>query len=569
MPCTCTSAAPYGAPGPEFRNRPATNADPPEESGAVMRRSTAGTHSLALVLVAAALAGCGSDGDGGSKAGANAKFVDGATFTLGLSSDPGSLDPQKGAGTSLYTATQFAYDPLLSVEAKTGKIQSELAKSWQVHGKTVSLTLVTGITCSDGTKLTATDVADNLTYVADPKNQSPFLGSFLPAGAKATGDDATATVTISLAKPAPFVLNGLAGLPIVCPSGLKNRASLKTATAGTGPYQLTQAAPGDHYTYTLRRGYTWGPAGTTTATKGMPAKVIIKVVGNETTTANLLLSGGLSAAQVAGPDARRLEKAGLFVAKTPAIVGEQWYNQAKGRVTDDPKVRMALTRALDLSQLQKVLTSGQGVAATTLAAIEPVACPGDSVSGALPATDAKAAGALLDEAGWTLGGNGVRTKDGRPLKLTLLYQNNNGSSGDAAAELAVQQWKAVGVEATAKSENETTLTGTIFGAGNWDVAWVPVNVNTPDQLVPFFSGPAAPKGTNFAAISDPGYDAVVTPLATRGPEGCRDWLKAESGLIARADVVPFAGNNVRTFGKGAVFQTPGQLVSTSIRMLAK
>ncbi|HEX6468861.1 MAG TPA: ABC transporter substrate-binding protein [Streptosporangiaceae bacterium] len=534
-----------------------------------MRPSTAGTYSLALGLVAAALAGCGGGSGGGSNAGGDAKVVDGATFTLGLSSDPGNLDPQMGAGTSLYAVTQFAYDSLLSVDGGTGKIQSALAKSWQVRGETVSLTLVNGITCSDGSKLTATDVADNLNFIANPKNQSPFLGAFLPAGAKATGDDAAATVTITLAKPAPFVLNGLASLPIVCRAGMKNRASLKTGTAGTGPFQLTEAAPGDHYTYTLRKGYTWGPAGATTATKGMPAKVVIKVVGNNTTTANLLLSGGLSAAQVTGADAQRLEKARLFVAKTPALVGEQWYNQAKGRATSDPKVRMALTKALDLGQLRKVLTAGQGAAATTLAAIEPVACPGDSVAGALPTSDAKAAGALLDQAGWALGGNGVRTKGGQPLKLTFLYQNVNGSGGDAAAELAVQQWKAVGVQATAKSENETTLTGTIFGAGNWDVAWVSVNVNSPDQLVPFFSGPAAPKGTNFAAISEPAYDAAVAAISTPGTAGCRDWLKAESGLIAKADVVPFANNIVRTFGKGARFQTPGQLIPTSIRMLAK
>jgi peptide/nickel transport system substrate-binding protein len=528
-----------------------------------------GTYSLALGLFATALAGCGGSDRGGSGAGAKTKLVDGATFTLGLSSDPGNLDPQKGAGNSLFTVTQFAYDSLLNVEGKTGKIQSALAQSWQVQGTTVSLTLAKGITCSDGAQLTATDVADNLSFIAKPANQSPFLGTFLPAGAKATGDNAAGTVTITLAKPAPFVLNGLASLPMVCPSGMKNRSSLKTGTAGTGPYRLTEAAPGDHYTYTLRSGYTWGPGGATTATKGMPAKVVVKVVANETTTANLLLSGGLNAAQVNGPDVPRLEKAGLFVAKTPAIVGEQWYNQAKGRATSDPKVRMALTRALNLGQLQQVLTSGRGGAATTLAAIEPAACPGNSVSGALPASDAKAAGALLDQAGWTLGGNGVRTKDGRPLKLTFLYQNSSGSGGDAAAELAVQQWKAVGVEAAAKSANETTLTGTIFGAGNWDVAWVSVNVSSPDQLVPFFSGPAAPKGTNFAAISEPGYDAAVAAVASPGTAGCRDWLKAESVLIAQAHVVPFANTMVRTFGKDAEFQTPGQLVPMSIRMLAK
>jgi peptide/nickel transport system substrate-binding protein len=364
------------------------------------------------------------------------------------------------------------------------------------------------------------------------------------------------------------VLNGLGSLPIVCPDGMADRSTLKTGTDGTGPYELTEAAPGDHYTYTLREGYTWGPDGATTDEKGLPATVVFKVVENETTAANLLLSGQLNGASIAGPDAERLEKSGLYAAETPAIVGEQWYNHADGRVTSDPKVRMALTQALDLAELAKVITADQGGPATVLATNEPIACPGDSVSGSLPGHDADAAAALLDEAGWTAGSDGVRTKDGQPLSLTFLYQNNLGSAGDAAAELAVEQWKAIGVQATAKSQNETTLTGTLFGAGDWDVSWVSLNVSSPDQLVPFLSGPAAPDGTNFAAIADPTYDAAVkAAAATNGTEGCDAWLAAESGLIANADIVPFANNTVRTFGKGAEFETPGQLIPLSIRML--
>ena len=528
-----------------------------------MKLSIAGTCGLCLCLTV--LAGCGGAATSNS---ANAEVVDGGVFTLGLSSDPGSLDPQMGAGTTLFTVTQFAYDPLVSVDGETGEIRSGLATKWETTTSSVELTLADGITCADGAKLTATDVADNLDFVADPNNKSPFLGTFLPVGATTEADDAAGTVTITLAQPAPFVLNGLSGLPIVCPSGMADRATLATATAGTGPYQLTEAAPGDHYTYTIRDGYTWGPGGATTKTRGLPDTVVVKVVENETTAANLLLSGGLNAAQILGPEADRLAKAGLFTATTPAIVGEQWYNHTAGRVTSDPKVRLALTHALDLDQLQKVLTAGHGRSGSTMAANAPVACPGDSVSDSLPRGDAASAGTLLDEAGWQKGDDGMRSRNGQPLKVTFLYQNNLGSSGDAAAELAVRQWQAIGVAATAQAQNETTLTGTIFGAGDWDVAWVALNVGSPDQLVPFLSGPPAPNGTNFAAIADPDYDAAVAAAAALGPDGCDAWLDAESGLIAKASIVPFAAVSVRTFGKGAEFATPGQLIPTSIRVTA-
>jgi peptide/nickel transport system substrate-binding protein len=526
--------------------------------------------ALGLGVTAALLAGCGGGGGAASTPAAGGDVVEGGTFTYAMSSDPGNLDPQMAAGSALFTVTQLAYDPLVSVNAKTGAIESGLATKWSTKGKKVTFTLADSITCADGTPFTASDAADNLNFVADPKNKSPFLGTFIPVGATAKGDNAAHTVTLTLAGPAPFVLNGLASLPMVCPSGMKNRKSLAEGTSGTGPYKLTEAAPGDHYTYTIRDGYSWGPNGATTATKGLPATIVVKVVENETTAANLLLSGGLNAAAVQGPDATRLQKAGLFAAKTPAITGEQWYNHAPGRPTSDPRVRMALTQALDLDQIEKVLTSGKGTPATTLAAIEPTSCPGDSVSGSRPAQDAAAAGALLDKAGWTAGSDGTRSKDGKPLRLTFLYQNNSGAPGAAAAELVVQQWKAIGVQATAKAENETTLTGTLFGAGDWDVTWISLNVNSPDQLVPFLSGATAPNGTNFSGIKDTAYEAdVQAAMAKPGVTGCDTWLKAESDLIAKADIVPFANSVVTTYGSKAQFATPGQLVPTSIRMMAK
>ncbi|WP_193608744.1 ABC transporter substrate-binding protein [Nocardioides lijunqiniae] len=526
--------------------------------------------ALGLCVTSALLAGCGGGDGSGGGGGGGGDVVDGGTFTMSLSQDPGNLDPQMSAGSALFTVTQFAYDPLLSVNPDSGEIESALATEWSAEGTTVSLTLAKGITCADGTEMTPTLVADNLNFVGDPKNQSPFLGTFLPAEAKATGDDAAGTVTIELAAPAPFVLNGLASLPMVCPSGLEDRKSLAQGTSGTGPYELTEAAPGESYTYSIRDGYTWGPNGATTDTEGLPDEVVIKITENETTAANLLLSGEINAAQVLGPDAKRLQGAKLYEATTSGIIGEQWYNHAEGRATSDPAVRMALTQAVDLDELQKVLTSGTGGPATTLAVSEPTSCPGDSVSGSLPAHDPDAAADLLEQAGWTEGDDGVRTKDGKPLELVFLYQNNTGAGGAAASELAVQQWKELGAKVTATAQNETTLTGTIFGAGDWDISWVSLNVNAPDQLVPFMSGPAAPDGTNFAAIANDEYDAAVKDvMSTPGVEGCDAWLEAESKLIAAADIVPFANNSVTTFGNGAEFQTPGNLVPTSIRMMAK
>ncbi|MGH3471913.1 MAG: ABC transporter substrate-binding protein [Nocardioidaceae bacterium] len=521
---------------------------------------------LTLALAGGALAACGSSNGNSGSNGVTTSYVDGKTFTLALGSDPGALDPQGAAGSALIQLSTFAYDSLVAVNSKTGSIEPQLAKSWKVHGTTVTFDIGSGITCSDGSTFTAKTVVDNVSYVENPKNKSPFLGVFIPAGATAKASGST--VTLKLPTAAPFVLNSISNLPMVCESGMKNRASLASHTDGTGPYVLTKATPGVEYVYKVRRGYTWGPAGAATSAKGTPAEIDVKIVANETTAANELLAGALNAVQVLGPDAARLKGAGLTSVDTTIVIGEQWYNHAAGHLTSDPAVRKALTEGVDYAELAKVLTSGKGTAATQLAAQPPTGCTGNSVSGNVPAFNVNAAKAALDADGWKVGPGGVRVKGGKELKLTFLYDSALGTGGSAAAQLAVSRWKALGVDVTSSGLSTTQMSSPLFGTGNWDIAWEPINVSTPDQLVPILSGTPAPNGTNFSHLDNAAYSAGVAKATTEtGATGCADWLGAESSLFKAADLVPFANKLIPTFAKGATFSIGSELIPTSFRML--
>jgi peptide/nickel transport system substrate-binding protein len=204
--------------------------------------------------------------------------------------------------------------------------------------------------------------------------------------------------------------------------------------------------------------------------------------------------------------------------------------------------------------------------------VDPRACAGDSVSGNLPAHDAAQAGALLDQAGWVKGGDGVRAKDGRRLKLTLTYVSGLGDAVTSGMELVRQQWRQLGVEADLKALGDTQINEVLFSSGAWDAGLVQISVQVPSQLVPFLSGATPPGGTNFAHINNPEYGRHVSEAKRlTGAESCAQWTAAESELFKRADVVRFVDSTLPSFVRGAEFDTSlGDLIPpVTLRMLAQ
>ena len=102
-------------------------------------------------------------------------YVDGATFTMTVAGDAGKLDPQLSPDNTLNQLTQFAYDPLVSIDDK-GDIHAQLASDWKVDGTTLTFTLKDGITCADGSPFTAETAAENIAFVADPATRAPSWG---------------------------------------------------------------------------------------------------------------------------------------------------------------------------------------------------------------------------------------------------------------------------------------------------------------------------------------------------------------------------------------------------------
>ncbi|TDC53276.1 ABC transporter substrate-binding protein [Jiangella ureilytica] len=502
------------------------------------------TRTPAVLLVAFAAAclatACGatSDDDTGSTGGSASYAID-ATFTIGLRDDPGTFDPYHSQ--LIFGEAYLAYDSLLNL-APDGEFVSGLAETWTADANGATFTLREDVTCSDGAPLTASDVAAAITFVSDPANQSPQYGVYTPTvSLTATGDDAARTVEVTVAEPFGFLLHTVGQLPIVCARGLADPDLLRTESDGTGPFVLTDVVPGQTYTFTRRDDYAWGPDGAGTDQPGMPKQVVLRIVTNESTRANLLLSGEINFALITGRDWQRLDAQGLDKVVVPSSGAWLWFNQVDGRVTQDKKVRQALVQSLDFEELVAVSTGETGSLSDGLITAEPKACPGDTVSGQLPGFDVAASEALLDEAGWAAGADGLRAKDGVPLTIDLHFVPSITPDYQPAAELVAQKWEELGIRVELTSDTFTTMNQFMFETSDYDVYLGGFGFGLPHQAVPYLSGPVPPDGTNLSGLHNAEYEELVAQAqALTPPEACEYWGRAEQALFRNLDLVPIS-----------------------------
>lgn len=531
----------------------------------------------AMLASALLISACSSSnsGGGGSSGGASTghpgNLASGATFTVLTPDDPGALNPYQNIQTPGVSLFKYLYDYLVTI-APDGTIQPELATSWTVNGATSTFKLRTGVTCSDGSPLTASTIAQGFNYIKDPANKSVLIGVALPsANYTATGDDSTNTFTLTFDKPFGFLLQALSLVPIVCGKGLANPASLNESSSGSGPFVLTKATPGVEYDMDKRAGYSWGPNAASTSAPGFPDHVVEKIVASQSTAANLLIAKSANAAVINGPDGSRLT--GSAFQSQQSIQGgiEMLFNESTGRPTADLAVRKALIMALDIPQVSAVVSQGLVTTAGTSLTPSKSACDDSSAAASVPKGSLTDAENLLTQDGWVAGADGTRTKDGKALSLTAPYLTT--SAGDAPAmDLIVAAWKKLGVKVTQDPLDQAAFSAATFSTGNYDVLPL-TEFAVPFQsiLTGFLSGPPPPNGINSAHINTSGYtSASQQAVATNGPAGCQLWTQAAQALYTNADIIPISQMVARFYTSRASFSLGiGRIVPSSIRLYDK
>lgn len=511
-----------------------------------MARTSKSTALLAVTATSALLlAGCAAN-TGDSNAAASYEEI-----VVQTSSAPQSLDPALGSTTTDAAASTATYDTL--VNRDNGEFIDGLAEAWEVTPTSVSFTLKAGITCADGTALDGAAVAASLNRFFTPETAAPLAGAVRGAG-QATVTGSGQEVLVEVSEPYADLLAGfsLPSTGIVCPAGLEDPGALATASFGTGPYVLADQVAGSSYTFELREGYEWGPAYTSISEGTRPNTLTLKVVEDESTSANLLDAGDVQIASFSGADWQRFEGRDFSMSTVDQALSFLMLNQFEGAVTTDVDLRKAIMQAVDRERLNEIETLGTGTLLDSLGTSN-YSCYDASVAKLLPEHDADAAAKAL--AGTNLRILGLADSPSGDYLLSALT--------DAGATASLDDKTVADWAATFFSKPES-----------WDVAVLKF-LNIADSISytgAYFSGPAVPNGQNLSSINNPENDAIISDShALTGAEQCAAVTEFVSNLFSDYDVLPLntiPSTTVSAPGIEYVTNT-GTIVSSSIQVAGK
>jgi peptide/nickel transport system substrate-binding protein len=495
----------------------------------------------ALAVAALSLTACGSaaSSGGGTSSGGSSSAGGGQALTIGYDSDPApqGYDPLLyGAGQRLFYESLYQS---LFVETASGSVVPELVTSFSYNASKTQMTLKlkSGVTFSDGSKLTAQLVKENLDRRSNAKLQA--YGAFAKGGAEAITSVAApgaSTVVLTFAAPQATFQTEIAGESgmIVGQKGISDPGSLQTTPDGSGPYTLASAVAGNSYTVTRKPG--------AAASAYAYSKITYKAYLDKTARVNAQISGQTDVSILDATTAATAQSAGVSLAKNGGTIQTLLIFDKTG-ATSKPfgstQVRLALSYAINRAAFVAALAKGSQPTANAFPAASAGYDP--SLNASYAFSDAKAK-QLLAQAGYPHG-----------FSFTITAS----PADEAQLEFLQQQFAAIGVTMNVV---ETTSTAQLFAAINTQpmgfipLPWPSEIGVTAGVIVGGFANPRRTQdpviGAALGAASNAtgaAYPAALKKL--------NDALVNQAWIIPVAEQYAYAGYNAKKVAK-PVF--PGQ-----------
>lgn len=289
-----------------------------------------------------------------------------ATLTIATTSDVVNFNPLIGNSRTDYWVTNLMYPHLLSI-AEDGSKEPQLAVEWGNTDPTSGFYEIRDdMSWSDGTKLTAEDVAWTFNAVKQDAPSGTFYGQMESfESAKAVSDT---RVEITLNRPDSSVIEELGFWGNVVPKHVFEQAETvaefpndagEDGWVSAGPYRLTKMQVGQSYTMERVADYPLVEGGTPVA-----AKLVYRVFPDVNTEILALQSGEVDLIANALPPAQveqlRNTK-GITVQEVPGLgYAHMTYNMQQEDLAK-LEVRQALAHAVDYEAIRTVVLQGQAV----------------------------------------------------------------------------------------------------------------------------------------------------------------------------------------------------------------
>jgi peptide/nickel transport system substrate-binding protein len=425
------------------------------------------------VIIGAGLLAVGCSAGAGSSTGSTSGKTS-TSSVLTISNENGALwtcgfSPLNTSDTLL--SVGFVYEPLVFVNPlQNGKTTPMLATSWNwgAGNKTLTFTIRQGVKWSDGTPMTAADVAFTFNMIKkypalDLTGVWSVLSSVTAAGSTVTMHFGTLAV--------PFFYYIADQTPIVPEhiwSKLANPVTFTNAhPVGTGPYLMSKCSP-SNITYTANPRY-WQP--------GEPkiAKIQYPAYTSNNTANNDLANGNAQwgAQYIPSIQTFYTAKSPNFHYWFPPTVNVSIVPNLTNPLLSNVKVRQAISYAINRNQVSSVGESGYEPPANQAGIVTPTfssALDRSALAAWGNAYDPAKAKALLASAGYHMGPGGVMVNGaGQRLAFTVI---NIGDYSDWVASMQViqQELKAVGIQVTPDNLSNTDFDADLF-FGKYQLAY--------------------------------------------------------------------------------------------------
>jgi peptide/nickel transport system substrate-binding protein len=406
----------------------------------------------AAVLAAVALGACTPVGVSGPH-GLHA-WTQPDTVRIGMWEEPHTLNPVISTMTFEDDVYQLEYDGLIRYDDH-GHAIPDLAREIPTlanggisrDGRTFTYHLMPNARWHDGAPVTAADVIFTWHQIMNPANNTITRSGY----DRIVAMDAPDPYTVRVHLRAPYALAqylfAVGSIGSILPEHLLHRyASLNQTDfdrhpVGSGAYIFRSWSHGGEMRFDANPHYF----------RGVPKipHVVLKFIPDQNTMVSALRSHDIdlyyTVSTLQAPSVRSLPF--TTFAQTPSINYEHLTFNTGRAPLNDVRVRLALCYAYDQAAVFRTIYHGLGGQGPT--AYSPLLLGYDPTIHYYPYDPAKAA-ALLDAAGWKLGANGLRAKNGVPLAFEL--STVAGVKLREELEVYLQNaWRAVGADVTVKN----------------------------------------------------------------------------------------------------------------------